>query len=128
MWPFPRSRAGFNALASPSPETTAQLLCRLMEEQNSLLRELIQAQTGSPSRTLRTPKLSPVSRIRTDNDVFRVNRETVLAAERKREEQIEAPWRTIPVTGPGSSPSSTSLGTDGRYETTSPDPALPKAT
>lgn len=106
MWPFNPSRKGSNALEQPA-ETTAQYLCRLMEEQNSLLRELIPALSGHAARTLKTAKQLPVSRIRTDKDVFRVDRNTVLQQERLKQEQELAPWWSTTGSGPASGSSST---------------------
>lgn len=73
----------------------------LLREQNSLLRELIAVQTGTPAQTPRTPasgqdpaKRKPL----TDKDVVRVTREDLLEAQRKAEEADKAPWRTPPPT------------------------------
>lgn len=99
MWPFPRSRA---PLEEPSSLSTAQYLCRLMEEQNSLLRELIQAQ-GIIPQTRRTgvPRAAP-GRLYTDKDVSHATREGILEEDLKRR-MAQAPWRT-PESGPDSAP------------------------
>ena len=96
MWPFPRSRA---PLEEPSSLSTAQYLCRLMEEQNSLLRELIQAQ-GIIPQTRRTGVPRPDVRIRTASDVSRATRHHIVQ-EDLRHRMEQAPWRT-PVNGPDS--------------------------
>ena len=103
MWPFRRSREGSSVLDQRSPETTAQYLCRLMAENNALHRELIQALTGRPAKTLTVGEPLPANhRVRTDRDVFRVDRDTVLKDQFVKMEKDIAPWRTA-ENGPASS-------------------------
>ncbi len=61
-------------LNEPKRISTADYLCKLMEEQNSLLREMLSAQGRFPS----TLKARPVqvSRLRTEKDVTFVGRTT----------------------------------------------------
>ena len=80
-----------------SPEDKSLLLlghlCRLVEEQNSLLRELVRVQTGRPAQTRQHLPLGTAPRIRTDRDVSLVTREqSVQETLRKKEAEI-APWR-----------------------------------
>lgn len=99
MWPFRPSRA---PLEEPSSLSTAQYLCQLMVEQNSLLRELIKV-TGHTPQTRRTgvPRAESV-RIRTASDVSRVTREHIVEQDLKQRLE-QAPWRT-PENGPASAP------------------------
>ena len=111
MFSFLRSREGSSVLDKPSPESTAQYLCRLMAEQNALLRELIQGVTGHPSQIVRAAQSRPKdTRLRTDKDVFRVGRDQVLQMERKQEEARVAPHRSIPANGPDSAPENSAPG------------------
>lgn len=97
-----RFRAPKDPLAQPSPQSTAQYLASLMEENNRLLRELIQGVTGHPAMT-RSAGVTPndARRIRTDKDVFRVTRDTVLDQERARLREADMAQRT-PANGPDS--------------------------
>ena len=90
-------------LNAPTRLSTADYLCRLMEEQNGLLRELVSS-LGHPARTI---KASPVTkdRIRTDKDVMRVTRQEVLAQEIERAAATDAPWRSGPASDPTDSTS-----------------------
>ena len=66
-------------------------LLDLIREQNSLLRELLAIQ-GARART---PKAGSerVQRIYTDQDVTRVDRQTVLTQEAEAQEKMVASWR-----------------------------------
>ncbi len=67
-------RSSDQLLNEPKRLSTADYLCKLMEEQNSLLRELLRAQGRMPATIRATPV--GVSRIRTDKDVSFVGRTT----------------------------------------------------
>lgn len=75
----------------------------LIREQNSLLRELLQAQ-GRPAKTLPTPLSAPpppapkANRIRTDKDVMVVTREMLW------NQQVEAERAKLPHTPPAGTP------------------------
>ena len=78
----------------------------LLQEQNSLLRELVAAHTGAVARTPKPIHLAVPLRIRTDKDVSRVTRQDVLEQEWKAQEAEVAPWRS----GPDSDPTLTLVG------------------
>lgn len=87
---------------------------RLLEEQNSLLRELVAAH-GRIAQTPRAPLAAPTERkIRTEKDVTRVTREDVIQAEREEQEKLAAIWRygpgNVPTVQPGGSSSSEDNG------------------
>lgn len=124
MWPFPRSR---DPLTQPRL-STADYLCRLMEEMVALQRETLTA-LGKP--TFR-PKISPVgspTRLRTADDVIRITRDDLLAQERQSQEQQTAPWRgNGPANGmtPESSGNSLAPNTeDSKLAASSPTPPDP---
>jgi hypothetical protein len=109
MFPFRRSR---DPLAEPTSQSTAQYLCRLMEEQNALLRELIAVASGRPATTRRADQGSaPPKAPRTDKDVTQVTRLTVAEQEREARTKVSAPWRT-PASGPASATPTPNPGTD----------------
>lgn len=95
MFAFLRSHKVDAVLNEPKRLSTADYLCRLMEEQNSLLRELLRAQGRHPATIRATP--TSVNRIRTDKDVLRITREMVLEQEAKEREKKEAMWRNGPA-------------------------------
>jgi len=108
MWPF-RPNLLKDKSETSGRLSTADYLCRLMEEQNGLLRELLFAM-GKQPHTLKTrPSIRTTPR--TDADVFRVGREDVLTTERKAAEAIVAPWRR-PESGPGSAQTPTNGGSE----------------
>ncbi len=108
MFGFHRSR---EPLTEPTAQTTAQYLCRLMEEQNLLLREVVLTFTGRPAATPRAgqPSARPTTP-RTDKDVSRVTRETVRSQRLQDAEKVDAPWR-MPASGPDSGSTSLNPGT-----------------
>lgn len=59
-------------LNEPRRISTADYLCKLMEEQNSLLREVVRAVSGQHPSTIKA-RPTAVNRIRTAEDVIRVN-------------------------------------------------------
>src|SRR5262245_53201780 len=100
MFEYLRSRKR-DVLEEPKRLSTADYLCRLMEEQNRLLRELL----GRPSSV---PRANPAVNIRrkyTDADVFRVTRATTEEQLRQEEERLAAPWRSGPENPPTQGPS-----------------------
>lgn len=100
-------------LANGPNLTPVEYLCKLQEETNSLLRELLVAHTGNYAKTPRTRVQAP-SRTFTDKDVTVVTRAMRIQQEQTRQTQTAAPWRTF-VSGPAS-------------ETTSPkDGSMPSA-
>ncbi len=88
---------------SPEPDRAIEYLCQLMVEQNALLRELIHTATGRVAFAPRATRQGAVVRIRTDKDVSRISRETVLQDQFKKQEAETAPWRT-PENGQDSKP------------------------
>lgn len=100
MWPFNRSPEP-SPLEQPSPEVTGQYLCRLMAENNSLLRELIAGLTGHQASTRPVGLPRPdVKAIRTDKDVSFVNRSRILQQQRDQEQQART--GAIPANGQAS--------------------------
>lgn len=93
--------------------TPLSTLIALLQEQNSLLRELLRAQGVSP-QTPRTPySLPPPPPVRraarlTARDVQQVTRETWIEQELRAREKIDAPWRSagenVPVLYPPVTP------------------------
>jgi len=61
-----------DSLAEPQRLSTADYLVKLMEEQNSLLRELLRAMGRQPSTIRALPTTG--RRIYTDQDVFRIGK------------------------------------------------------
>src|SRR5262245_7776870 len=81
-----------DVLTEPQRLSTADYLCRLMEEQNQLLRELL----GALGRQSSIPRANPAVNVRrqyTDKDVFRVSREQTEERLQKERDQREHPWR-----------------------------------
>lgn len=96
-----------DVLEEPRRLSTADYLCRLMEEQNQLLREML----GALGRHSAVPKANPAvngRRIYTDKDVMRVTREDVEQLRRQEAEKTAAPWR---AGGPGTPQTSPNAGT-----------------
>lgn len=87
--------------------STADYLCRLMEEQNAILREMVLALGRQPHAI----KASPLTtgRIRTDKDVIRVTRNDVIGQEIEKATATEAQWRS----GPDSAPTASTSGHTG---------------
>src|SRR5262245_21615665 len=88
-----------DVLAEPKRLSTADYLCRLMEEQNQLLREVCLAL----GRHAQSPKANPAVNVRrqyTAEDVTRVTRDMTEDRLRKEQERIAAPWRTGPENPP----------------------------
>lgn len=96
-----------NPLDGGQPLTPVERLCKLQEENNGLLRELLVATLGRPPQTPRASQ-APL-RTYTDKDVTVVNRSMRIQQEQQRQEQTAAPWRT-PVNGPGSETTSATSG------------------
>lgn len=89
--------------ALPSQFTT---LLQLLQEQNSLLRELIQFHTRRPAQTpytqasplhLRPP---PSIQPRTDKDVFAVSTSRRQEIQQEMEDRLARPWRTQEIVPP----------------------------
>lgn len=94
--------------------TQGEYQTKLLEEQNSLLRELLVAIGRQPS-TLKAKSGQPI-RSFTAKDVVRVTRADRLKMQAEAQ-QAQAPWRTpTPAAGPGSETTSTASGSksDGR--------------
>lgn len=96
-----------DVLAEPRRLSTADYLCRLMEEQNQLLREVLVG-LGRQPQTLKASPAVNGRRKYTAEDVYRVTREDVESLRRAEQEKIEAPWR---AGGPGSPQTSPTNGT-----------------
>ena len=94
MFSFLRSPKD-DVLAEPRRLSTADYLCRLMEEQNQLLREMLLAY-GRPSSVPKTSPAVNVRRVYTDKDVFRVTRQDTEQQFREAQEKLDAPWRSGP--------------------------------
>lgn len=90
------------------PEDPQAETHRLLEENNSLLRELIHAITGRQALT--TARQRPAGhRIMDASDVSYVSRNTVLAEELRRRQQ-QADLSHTPRNGPGSAPPASNGG------------------
>ena len=87
-------RSSDQLLNEPKRISTADYLCKLMEEQNSLLRELLHVQGRVPS-TLKARPVA-VSRLRTEKDVTFVGRQTSVDEQK--------------ANGPGSDPTGSTSG------------------
>ena len=81
-----------DVLEEPKRLSTADYLCRLMEEQNQLLRELLVASGHSPRALKANPAVNS-RRVYTDKDVFRVTREETELRIRQEQDRIQHPWR-----------------------------------
>ena len=107
IWPFHRFRPSRQSRQDLTPH-----LCRLLEEQNALLRELSSA-LGRPSVVPRVqaelPRIRAPYVVRTEKDVMRVTREDRLTDQMKRQQDEMATWR-IPVNGPDFEPTPKSSG------------------
>ena len=115
MWPF-----------RPSPDSDlVTYLCQLMQYQNTLLLELLSAQgLKAPLLPPRPRQTRAVGTPRTEKDVIRVTREEVIAQERIRQANRDAPWRDPipPQSGQGSAGTgSTSGSTSSTVAAAGPD-------
>ncbi len=111
-----------------SPEDKSLLLlghlCRLVEEQNSLLRELVRVQTGRPAATRQHLPLGSVQRIRTDRDVSLVTRDQAVQETLRKKEAEIAPWRLQDNLAKASTPAN-GLDSAPGNSTTVPPPTNP---
>jgi hypothetical protein len=104
---------------SPEPDRSIEYLCQLMVEQNSLLRELIHTASGRIAAAPRATRQPVANRIRTDSDVSRISRETILQEQFRKQEAEIAPWRT-PASGQDSKPENPGIPPE-RQPLASPD-------